>query len=163
MNKFKFLINLVIVFSAIISIQATANTGASSKKNTQQEQVSTATTALTPQQEVVELFDATNPRTSITVNGKVLHQTSSKGVTKVFAGASETDVKTYFTTLTGKPLPTPRVIPNKGQMYVTLTADGSFNLREFSSSVNTTGSVWTIDIPKSFSKTVKNAEIKFTR
>lgn len=121
------------------------------------------TNILTPSQEIKELFDENNPRKTLTINGKELQQLpSSQGLTRVFSGANDNEVKEYFSKLTGQPLPSPRKIPNKGTMYVAPTTNGSFNLRDFATSSEKTGSAWTIDIPTGVVHP-KKAEIKFIR
>ena len=118
-------------------------------------------------QELRELFTATNPRVGVRIgNRTLLPESNSQGLVRVFRGASDAEVKQYFTELTGKSLPQPREITigrNKGLLYAVKTENGSYNLRSVASSQSRTGLVWTIDIPKSATGTTKNPEIKFLR
>lgn len=140
---------------------AFANTKAQkTTKTTTTTQSNTKTPALTPaQKEIRALFDAKNTKTSLVINGKVLQQMpNSQGLTRIFSGVEEQEVKDYFSRLTGKPLSAPRTIPNKGIIYVSGTPHGNFTLRDFASSGDVVGSAWTIDIPKSVAGTVKNPQ-----
>ncbi|WP_228144118.1 VENN motif pre-toxin domain-containing protein, partial [Moraxella cuniculi] len=114
--------------------------------------------------ELRKLFDENNASKSIKIGNKTLHQeANSSGLTRIFKGVGDEEVKRYFMDLTGQPLPPPRNIPNKGIVYVAKTPYGNFNLRVFASSANKTGSVWTIDIPSGFAHKSKRTEIKFLR
>lgn len=117
-------------------------------------------------QEVRELFTATNPRVGIRIgNRTLLPEPNSQGLTRIFNGASDAEVKKYFTELTGKPLPNPIEINignNKGVRYSVQTEHGSYNLRSITRSQDKTGPVWTIDIPAGVVHN-KKAEIKFLR
>lgn len=145
---------------------ATPKTGSSKKPVATKTQPSTPKPVkLTPSQEVKELFDANNSRKSITINGRELQQLpNSQGLTRIFSGANDNEVKDFFSKLTGKPLPNPTKIPNKGIVYSVTGTDGKkYNLRDFASSSNVTGSAWTIDIPKGVANPTKATEIKFIR
>ena len=118
-------------------------------------------------QELRELFTKTNPREGVRIgNRTLLPEPNGQGLVRIFRGASDAEVKQYFTELTGRPLPQPREITiggNKGLLYAVKTENGSYNLRSVASSQSLTGLVWTIDIPKSVTGTTKNPEIKFLR
>ncbi|MFA9485871.1 MULTISPECIES: hypothetical protein [unclassified Moraxella] len=116
-------------------------------------------------QEVRELFTAANSRAGIRIgNRTLLPEPNSQGLTRVFNGASDAEVKQYFTELTGKPLPNPTEIVGKGVVYSVTATDGKkYNLRNFASSSNITGPAWTIDIPKGVANPNKATEIKFIR
>lgn len=117
-----------------------------------QRSTSLNTAIYTPRdQEVRELFTATNPRVGIRIgNRTLLPEPNSQGLTRIFNGASDAEIKQYFTELTGKPLPNPIEINignNKGVRYSVQTEHGSYNLRSITRSQDKTGPVWTIDIP----------------
>lgn len=79
-------------------------------------------------QEIEELFDASNNRIGITIgNRSVLPDSNSTGFARIFHGISDKEVFDYFTHLTGQPLPAPRQIPGKGNLYTVKTSNGSFN------------------------------------
>ena len=87
-----------------------------------------------------------------------------KGNSKVFSGASEAEVKQYIMELTGsKNMPEVRAIPGKGNIYNLRTLQGTFNLRDFSSSASETGNAWVIDIPRGIGKPNASVEIKVLR
>ena len=78
------------------------------------------------------------------------------------SGATDVEVKQYFSELTGSTsLPSPRTISGKGDIYVVSTPEGNYTLRNFSSSSGQTGPAWTIDVPKAATGTTYNPEIKF--
>jgi filamentous hemagglutinin len=80
-------------------------------------------------------------------------------------------VQDYFLELTGTAgLPPPIKVPGRvgGEtMYVVKTDKGSFTLRDFASSTEKSGPVWTIEIPKTMVSNVntsgKSVEIKFLK
>ena len=117
-------------------------------------------------QELRELFTATNPRVGVRIgNRTLLPESNSQGLVRVFRGASDAEVKQYFTELTGKPLPQPREINignDKGVRYYVQTEHGNYNLRSIAKSQDKTGLAWTIDIPAGVVHN-KKAEIKFLR
>ncbi|MBB5865793.1 filamentous hemagglutinin [Xanthomonas arboricola] len=112
--------------------------------------------------ELRELFDPLNSRSGINMGNRSLVEIPNPGNARIFSGASETEIKNYFLELTGsESLPSSRLVPGKGEVYVIKTSKGNFNLRNFSSSSAQTGAAWTIDIPKSASGTTYSPEIKF--
>ncbi|OAV28761.1 hypothetical protein [Moraxella catarrhalis] len=117
-------------------------------------------------QELRELFTATNPRVGVRIgNRTLLPKSNSQGLVRVFRGTSDAEVKQYFTELTGKPLPSPIEINignDKGVRYYVQTEHGNYNLRSIAKSQDKTGLVWTIDIPAGVVHN-KKAEIKFLR
>ncbi|MCS3432233.1 hemagglutinin repeat-containing protein [Klebsiella sp. BIGb0407] len=114
--------------------------------------------------ELSQLFEYDNPRSGIQIGGRTLIEMPNKGNSKVFSGASDTEVKQYFMDLTGsKNMPEARVIPGKGNTYTIRTSQGTFNLRDFSSSASETGDAWTIDIPRGVGKSNASVEIKFLK
>lgn len=123
---------------------------------------------MTPSQEVKELFDPNNSRTSLTINGKAFQQLpNNKNMIRLFSGATEKEIKDFFTQLGGKTLPSPRTITNKdgstkGVIYVIEISKGkNLTLRNFSTSDDRTGAKWTIDVPAGMGHSTNQTEIKF--
>jgi RHS repeat-associated protein len=113
-------------------------------------------------QEISEVFSPTNPRNGPQIGDRSLIEMANTGNAKMYAGATEAEVKEYFKELAGvSELPPARQVPGKGTLYVVRTPDGNINLRDFSSSAAQTGPAWTIDIPKGIAGTSYNPEIKF--
>ena len=128
-------------------------------------------TVNTPNQ-VKSLFNKTKPNNQIEIGNKQLTALPKNGGAKVFKGASDKQVMTYFEQLTGGKLPKPitkkfKVGNNKfedGVIYKIKTEKGSFTLRNKSASNLSDGSKprWTIDVPKEFlGQTGGRFEIKF--
>ena len=114
--------------------------------------------------EIKELFEYDNSRSGIQIGNRTLIEMPNKGNAKIFNGASEAEIKQYFVELTGnKTFPEVRTVPGKGNIYTVKTSNGSFNLRDFSSSASETGKAWTIDIPKGVAKDTAPVEIKFLK
>ncbi|MET3454253.1 filamentous hemagglutinin [Pseudomonas kilonensis] len=112
--------------------------------------------------EIMELFSSSSPRSGLQIGNRSLIEVPNPGNAKIFSGATDTEIKQYFSELTGSPsLPAPRRIPGKGDIYVVNTPGGNFTLRNFASSTGQTGPAWTIDIPKAVTGTTYNPEIKF--
>lgn len=112
--------------------------------------------------EIAELFSPTNTRSGIQIGDRSLIEVPNTGNAKIFSGATDVEVKRYFSELTrSTSLPSPRTIPGKGDIYVVSTPEGNFTLRNFSSSSGQIGPAWTIDVPKAATGTTYNPEIKF--
>jgi filamentous hemagglutinin len=112
--------------------------------------------------EITELFSSASSRNSIQIGSRTLTELPNTGNAKIFSGATENEIKQYFSELTDAvSLPPPRMIPGKGEIYVVNTPHGNFTLRNFSSSSGQTGPAWTIDVPKGATGTTYNPEIKF--
>jgi len=112
--------------------------------------------------EITELFSSSSTRSGIQIGDRSLIEVPNTGNAKIFSGATDVEVKQYFSELTGSTdLPSPRTIPGKGDIYVVNTPEGNFTLRNFSSSSGQTGPAWTIDVPKAATGTTYNPEIKF--
>jgi filamentous hemagglutinin len=112
--------------------------------------------------EITELFSSTNIRSGIQIGNRSLIEVPNTGNAKIFSGATESEVKQYFSELTkSSSLPSPRNISGKGDIYVVSTPEGNFTLRNFSSSSGQTGPAWTIDVPRAAAGTTYNPEIKF--
>ncbi|MFW0889393.1 UNVERIFIED_CONTAM: DUF637 domain-containing protein [Pseudomonas sp. JL1] len=112
--------------------------------------------------ELTELFSSTSTRSGLQIGNRSLIEVPNTGNAKIFSGATDVEVKQYFSELTrSASLPSPRSIPGKGDIYVVNTPEGNFTLRNFSSSSGQTGPAWTIDIPKAATGTTYNPEIKF--
>ncbi|AVE03620.1 hypothetical protein CYL20_03260 [Pseudomonas palleroniana] len=108
------------------------------------------------------MFSSSGTRSGIQIGDRSLIEVPSTGNAKIFSGATDVEVKQYFSQLTGSTqLPSPRSIPGKGDIYVVNTPEGNFTLRNFSSSSGQTGPAWTIDVPKAAAGTTYNPEIKF--
>ncbi len=118
-------------------------------------------------QELGELFDPAHPRRGITIGDRtVLADPANRGKAKLFDGVSDSEVKSYFSDVTGQPLPPARIIPPSasnggGELYYAQTPQGSYNLRSFSSSGAQSGAKWTIDVPRSATGTGQAGELKF--
>jgi hypothetical protein len=99
-------------------------------------------------QELVNLFDPESPVNGIQIgNRTLLPRLDNTGKALIFDGASELEVQNYFSELTGVPnLPAATSKP-AGSLYFQPTTLGNFNLRDFASSSNISGPVFTIDIP----------------
>ncbi|MBN3817369.1 adhesin, partial [Paraburkholderia sp. Se-20369] len=114
-------------------------------------------------QQVINLFSSNAPGT-LNIGGVTLNELPKTGKASIFEGATEAQVQQYFMELTGKTqLPTARVIPGKGTIYVEQTPAGNFTLRDFSTSSVKTGPAWTIDVPMDALGTTFNREIKFLK
>ncbi|WP_235893774.1 hypothetical protein, partial [Limnobaculum xujianqingii] len=112
--------------------------------------------------EVSELFDYNNPRSGVQIGERTLIEMPNSGKAKIFSGASEVEVQQYFMELIGsKQMPVARDVPGRGIVYSVRTPQGTFNLRNFSNSVDETGKAWTIDIPRGVAKPNAPVEIKF--
>ncbi len=112
--------------------------------------------------ELAELFSSASARSGIQIGNRSLIELPNSGNAKIFSGATDVEIKQYFSELTGSTsLPPPRTISGKGDIYVVSTPEGDFTLRNFSSSSGQTGPAWTIDIPKAAAGTTYNPEIKF--
>ncbi|WP_460163494.1 hypothetical protein [Pseudomonas sp. S2_F03] len=112
--------------------------------------------------ELAELFSSASARSGIQIGNRSLIELPNSGNAKIFSGATDVEIKQYFSELTGSTsLPPPRTISGKGDIYVVSTPEGNFTLRNFSSSSGQTGPAWTIDIPKAAAGTTYNPEIKF--
>lgn len=116
--------------------------------------------------ELKDLFNPQNTRNYITIGNRNLIEMPKSGNAKIFSGASESEVKQYFTQLTGQPLPSPvpmTIKGNSGLRYTVSTPYGNMNLRNVSASQDKTGPAWTIDIPKGLARKNSSEEIKFLR
>nr|WP_240478646.1 adhesin [Pseudomonas cremoricolorata] len=112
--------------------------------------------------EITELFSSSSTRSGIQIGNRSLIEVPNTGNAKIFSGATDVEVKQYFSQLTGSTqLPPPRSIPGKWDIYVVNTPEGNFTLRNFSSSSGQTGPAWTTDVPKAAAGTTYNPEIKF--
>ncbi|VVH56448.1 hypothetical protein BSPCLSOX_1276, partial [uncultured Gammaproteobacteria bacterium] len=119
--------------------------------------------------QVIDLFDKIKPNNQITIGYKKLTALPKNGGAKVFEGASDKQVMTYFKQLTGSKLPKKIKVFDKktgifkGNRYSIKTDKGSFNLRDYSHSKAKGGSNerWTIDVPKELLGLKVGKEIKF--
>ena len=132
-------------------------------------QVNAYTTRNSRHRELKEIFAGGNDVT-LHVGGQDYKPVHRTGIARTYEGLSDAQVKQYFTELTGQPLPSPKRIeiegkngqPSKeGINYVVNTKDGNFNLRNISTSSETSGAKWTIDVPKKLSPSGDAMELKF--
>ena len=125
------------------------------------------------QSELVQVFDPLNPRDGITVGNRSVLPKPDQAV-PIYEGLSENEVKAYFRELAGvADLPVAKTIYAKdGKALGTIWTvsdgkGGSFSLRDFASSTDLSGPVWTIEVPKTMVPTVntsgKSVEIKFIK
>jgi hypothetical protein len=120
------------------------------------------------QVELQQVFDPANPRQGITVGNQSYLPKPGQSV-PIYEGMSPKQVQDYFLELTGTAgLPAPIKVPGRvgGEtMYVVKTDKGSFTLRDFASSTDKSGPVWTIDVPRSMLPTnyKGSPEIKFLK
>ncbi|SSC11410.1 hypothetical protein BPUTEOSOX_1035, partial [thiotrophic endosymbiont of Bathymodiolus puteoserpentis (Logatchev)] len=108
------------------------------------------------QKQFIDLFEKNKANNQITIGNTKLTALPKSGGAKVFKGASDKQVMTYFEQLTGGKLPKPitkkfKVGNNKfedGVIYKIKTEKGSFTLRNKSASNLSDGSKprWTIDV-----------------
>ena len=119
--------------------------------------------------ELKEIFAGGNDA-GLHVSGQDYKPVHRTGIARTYEGLSDAQVKQYFTELTGQPLPSPKRIGIEGKNgmpakeginYVVKTKYGSFNLRNISTSSETSGARWTIDVPKKLSPLGDAVEQKF--
>jgi hypothetical protein len=122
------------------------------------------------QVELQQVFDPANPRQGITVGNQSYLPKPGQSV-PIYEGMSPKQVQEYFLELTGTAgLPQPIKVPGRigGEtMYVVKTDQGSFTLRDFASSTDKSGPVWTIEVPKTMLPNIntssKTVELKFLK
>jgi hypothetical protein len=104
------------------------------------------------QDEVKDLFTK-GLADEITIGGERISAVPNKGSAKIFEGVSDANIEQYFLDLTGAerlPSPVQITIPSTGatgNLYIVKTHNGSFNLRDVSTSSEQSGARWTIDVP----------------
>ena len=117
-------------------------------------------------QELQELFNLSHSRSGIQIGNRTLLEMPRTGNAKIFSGATDAEVKQYFTEITGKALPPVKPLNIngvQGEMYVVNTPYGNVTLRNVSSSLDQTGPTWTIRFPEGMAAPNGAREVKFLR
>jgi hypothetical protein len=125
------------------------------------------------QVELQQVFDPANPRQGITVGNQSYLPKPGQSV-PIYEGMSAKQVQDYFLELTGTAgLPAGVKVSDKNgtilgtRWTIPDGKGGTFTLRDFASSTDKSGPVWTIEVPKTMVPNVntsgKSVEIKFLK